>query len=268
MAGNIFISYRRADSAHAAGRLVDRLEQHFSPDRIFMDVDSIEPGLDFAEVIDARVACSDTMLVIIGPHWIDAAGPSGTRRLDDPADVVRMEIEAALARNIRVIPVLVDGAPPPATSALPESLRLLAKRQAIRIDHVSFNSDAQRLAASLARMSRPAPQTVVEAVPSLAPTARPPGRGGRDILGWFAALSPVLFSLGFFGLYVPFGFSASDFRWFEGISSSRTAAALPLLAASCVMAVRLIRPPPPSGKVLIVGAVTLTLTVFNLFSFP
>jgi TIR domain len=104
MAAGIFISYRREDSQHAAGRLVDWLTQSFGRDRIFMDVDTIEPGLDFLDVINAKVAESFVFLVVIGPGWANAAGPDGRRRLDNPDDLVRLEVEAGLKRDIRVMP--------------------------------------------------------------------------------------------------------------------------------------------------------------------
>lgn len=152
MAGGIFISYRREDSQHAAGRLVDRLTQSFGRDRIFMDVDAIEPGLDFLEVINAKVAESFVFLVVIGPGWANAAGPDGRRRLDNPDDLVRLEIEAGLKRDIRVIPVLVDGAPMPSSADLPPSLQSLARRQSVRLTHDAFGTDAERLIATLARL--------------------------------------------------------------------------------------------------------------------
>src|SRR5262245_1856610 len=100
MAGGIFISYRREDSQHAAGRLVDRLAQTFPRDQLCMDVDAIEPGLDFLDVINAKLADCEVMLVVIGPNWLDCRDESGARRLDDTGDFVRLEVEAALGRRI------------------------------------------------------------------------------------------------------------------------------------------------------------------------
>ena len=110
MGGGIFISYRRDDSRHAAGRLVDRLAQIFPRDQLFMDIDAIEPGLDFEEVINEKLEACDVMLAVIGPNWATSRDESGALRLEDPDDFVRLEIAAALKRDIRVIPVLVDGA--------------------------------------------------------------------------------------------------------------------------------------------------------------
>lgn len=157
MAGGIFISYRRDDSRHAAGRLVDRLAQTFRRDQLFMDVDTIEPGLDFLKVIDDRVAACDVMLAVMGPGWVDARDETGQRRLDNPDDFVRREIEAALARDVRVIPVLVDGASVPRASELPDSLQPLVRRNAVRLTHERFGADAGDLASSLAKVvSKPA----------------------------------------------------------------------------------------------------------------
>src|SRR5216684_684258 len=96
MAGKIFISYRRGDDPGFSGRVFDRLQEAFSPDQLFMDVDNIAPGLDFVRVLHEQVAKCDVLLAIIGRGWIDAADPTGARRLDNPEDFVRIEIESAL----------------------------------------------------------------------------------------------------------------------------------------------------------------------------
>src|SRR6478672_7835420 len=129
--GTIFISYRRVDTPHVAGRLFDRLKTHFGG--VFMDVDSIEPGLDFAETIENALANCDVVLALIGPHWVEAADQLGNRRLNNPDDFVALEIASALRRQIRVIPVLVDGALPLRRSDLPKELAPLASLQSIRL---------------------------------------------------------------------------------------------------------------------------------------
>ena len=111
MDGAIFINYRRSMTAAAAGRLHDRLEHHFSKNDLFMDVDAIEPGLDFVITLNEQVNRCRAFVAVIGPNWAGASDGAGQRRLDNPDDYVRIEIEAALQRNVRVIPVLVDGAP-------------------------------------------------------------------------------------------------------------------------------------------------------------
>ena len=156
MAGGIFISYRRDDAKHAAGRLVDRLGQTFSRDQLFLDIDNIEPGLDFVKVLSQQVQACDVLLAVIGPGWLDNRDKNGARRLDNPKDFVRIEIEAALARDIRVIPVLVDGAQMPGEGDLPASLHPLLVRNAVRLVHERFASDAEDLTRALAKVVLPA----------------------------------------------------------------------------------------------------------------
>lgn len=141
----MFISYRRQEASHLAGRLYDRLADRFGDDQVFMDVDSIEPGLDFTEVIAQAVDGCRVLLGLIGDRWSTAVDEAGHRRLDDPDDIVRLEIEAALERDIRVIPILVEGAMMPRRQELPESLARLVRRNALRISHESFRQDAARL---------------------------------------------------------------------------------------------------------------------------
>src|SRR5262245_20621962 len=145
MAGNIFINYRRDDSSGVAGRLHDSLAPKFGRDNLFMDVDNIPVGRDFEDYLNSQVAACDAMLAIIGPNWLTAKDEAGQRRLDSPNDFIVIEIGAALARNIPVVPVLVDGARMPKASELPDSLKPLARRQAIEIRHANFNSDAEGL---------------------------------------------------------------------------------------------------------------------------
>ena len=121
-AGRIFISYRRQDSAYPAGWLYDRLAERFGPDQIFKDVDSIELGDDFVETITNAVGSCDILLALIGQEWLDIASADGSRRLDDPDDFVRLEIEAALQRKVLLIPILVDGAIMPRGDQLPPSI--------------------------------------------------------------------------------------------------------------------------------------------------
>jgi hypothetical protein len=150
--GGIFVSYRRQDSQDFAGRLYDRLADRFGADQVFMDVDTIEAGADFAEAINRAVAACTVLVAVIGPKWLTATDKRGRRRLDDPDDFVRLEIEAALARDVRVIPVLAQGTIMPGREDLPESLVRLARRNALFIRHESFRSDAVRLLAAIEQM--------------------------------------------------------------------------------------------------------------------
>jgi hypothetical protein len=162
----IFISYRRQQSSHLAGRLYDRLTDRFGEGQVFIDVDTIEPGVDFAEEISRAVAACKVLVAVIGPDWLTAADARGRRRLDDSNDTVRLEIEAALARNVRVIPILVEGAVMPGRDDLPESLAGLARRNALLIQHESFRYDAGRLVKAIER---------VLSASGTAAVSRPPG---------------------------------------------------------------------------------------------
>ncbi len=146
---NIFISYRRHDTAGEAGRLVDSLKQHFREDEIFIDIDTIQPGLDFSEVIESSLNTCDVLLAVIGPEWLNSALPNGNRRLDNPDDFIRMEIAEALRRKIRVIPVLVDGASLPESTQLPDDLKGLVRRQAYEVSNKRWKFDVDELVKSL-----------------------------------------------------------------------------------------------------------------------
>jgi TIR domain len=141
----VFISYRRRETSGLAGRLYDRLAVRFGDDQVFMDVDAIALGVDFAEVITQAVSTCEVLLAVIGPGWLTATDEDGRRRLDDPDDLVRLEITAALDRNIRVIPILVEGAVMPRRHKLPDNLARLARRNALTLRHESFRADADRL---------------------------------------------------------------------------------------------------------------------------
>jgi hypothetical protein len=149
MLGGIFICYRREDSAAWAGRIYDRLISRLEPGRVFIDVDNIEPGLDFVKTLSARVGACDALVAVIGKSWLQISDGRNRRRLDDPNDFVRVEIRAALKRDIRVIPVLVDGAPMPDERDLPDGLKALARRHGIEISHTRFDYDAERLTKAL-----------------------------------------------------------------------------------------------------------------------
>ncbi len=149
MAGKIFINYRRGDDAGFTGRLFDFLERNFPSDQLFIDVDNIPAGADFVQVLEAQVDQCDVMLSVIGRGWIEARDEAGRRRLENPDDFVRIEIETALKLGKRVIPVLVNGADMPRTEVLPGALQSLARRNAVRLTHERFRMDAQGLVQSI-----------------------------------------------------------------------------------------------------------------------
>jgi hypothetical protein len=147
----IFVSYRREDSAGHAGRLYDHLCAYFGAERIFMDVETIDPGVDFAQMLEARVTNAEIVVVVIGRQWISVRGPGDQLRLDDLTDYVRQEVSAALERDIDVIPVLVGGAAMPRREQLPTELADLAGRQAYELRDGAFEAGMARLLSAVER---------------------------------------------------------------------------------------------------------------------
>ena len=150
--GGIFVSYRRSDSQGEAGRLFDDLVKNFGEDMVFMDVAAIEAGRDFRKAIEEGVTKCGVLLVVIGLEWVEAKDEHGARRLNDPADFVRIETASALKRDIPVIPVLVRGAKMPTAEQLPEELKELAFRNCIELTHARWKSDIQLLVEALHRL--------------------------------------------------------------------------------------------------------------------
>ncbi len=176
----VFINYRRSDTRHVAGRLRDLIVARFGEESVFVDVESILPGEDYVTAIDTAVSRCMVMCVLIGESWL-AVDTEGVRRVDDPADRLRLEVEAGLRHHTVVIPVLVDAATMPKTRDLPESLVPLSRHQAVRLRHDSFHSDCQRLLEVIDRiaaepMAAPGTgsATAASAVSSDARSATPP----------------------------------------------------------------------------------------------
>ena len=149
MTVRVFVSYRREDSKHAAGRLGERLDERFT---LFMDVDQIQGGAVFPAVVRKAVDEADVLLAVIGSQWLRLTAENGGRRIDQPGDWVAEEIGTALRRGTPVIPVLVDGAPMPSRGELPPALADLASRHAMRIAHESFPADSIRLIETIESM--------------------------------------------------------------------------------------------------------------------
>lgn len=188
---NVFINYRREDTAGHAGRLFDRLSSRL-PGRVFMDVDTIEPGVDFAEVIGQAVGKCEVLIVMIGREWLRVKDAAGSRRLTNPEDFVRLEVAAALQRNIRVIPVLVEGATMPRPDDLPPDLARLARRNAIELSDARWAFDVDRLIRTIEGVlqeTAPAPP-----VPHPPEPVQPPQTRGRKI-AWLAVPALVLLIL-------------------------------------------------------------------------
>lgn len=145
-AASIFLNYRRDQSQWVAGRLHDRLVAVFGQDRIFTDVDSIGPGQDFTKVLEDAVGSCRVLLAVIGRSWTDALDEAGRRRLENPHDWVRFELESALGRKgVLVIPILTDNAPMPRADELPGELAQLSMRQAVKISADRFTRDVEEL---------------------------------------------------------------------------------------------------------------------------
>jgi hypothetical protein len=141
----IFISYRRGESTIYAGRLYDGLSARVGEDDVFMDVDALEPGVDFVEHIEREVGSCQILIALIGRDWVDVTDAEGNRRLEDPQDFVRLELATGLGRDIRVIPVLVQGARMPRAEQLPDDLKPLARRNALEIADLRWRHDFARL---------------------------------------------------------------------------------------------------------------------------
>jgi TIR domain len=147
----VFISYRRDDSFGYAQTIYRELLKHYSKDRVFIDVDTVEPGVDFVYAIEKAVGECDVLLAFIGKRWANVS-KGAKSRLNDPNDFVRIEISTALARDIRVIPVLVDGMRVPSEKMLPTSLKALTRRNAMEISHTRFNYDVEQLITALRKI--------------------------------------------------------------------------------------------------------------------
>lgn len=145
----VFLSYRRSDAGGYAGRLTDVLLQRLGAKSVFHDVTAISPGEDYTLAIDHALADCDAALVVIGPGWLTATSPQGTRRLFQPDDYVRLELARILSRDIRAIPVLVGGARLPKAAELPDDLQGLAQRQALVLHDETWRDDVDGLIRSL-----------------------------------------------------------------------------------------------------------------------
>jgi hypothetical protein len=147
----VFISYRRDAGAGYAGRIADALVEHFGEDKVFRDIDSLEPGLDFVEAVERAIESSEVLIAVVGKNWLDVTDAAGQKRLENPDDYVRTEIATALKRNIRVIPLLIQEAAMPSARELPDDLAPLSRRNAFVIHDSSWRDDIQRLIAALDR---------------------------------------------------------------------------------------------------------------------
>lgn len=164
----IFISYRRADAEGDAGRLHAELAERIPGARLFMDVVSLAPGEVFVEVLKRTLLSADVVLVVVGRSWLQVTNQRGERRIDDPDDLVRLEVATALERGLHVIPVLVQATPMPREADLPEPLKALARRNAVELRHTRYEDDVASLVTQLGQ--------ILNVPTGVAMLRRPPGR--------------------------------------------------------------------------------------------
>jgi hypothetical protein len=183
----IAISYRRDDSQAVAGRLYDLLAARLGRTKVFMDFESIRPGLDFRRQIHETIDKAEIVVAIIGPNWMGGDG----RRIDDPNDFVRLEVAHALQRDIPLIPVLINNTKMPAAESLPEELRGLVYRHALPLDSgMDFHQHAERIVTAICEVLKP--QVAVAAQSRKAPAPQ------RRALWWAAGLAGAALLLLFF----------------------------------------------------------------------
>src|SRR5262249_2801481 len=154
---SIFISYRRTDAGGHAGRLCDRLTARFGGDRVFLDIQDIHPGQNYATSIEDTIATCDCVIAVIGPHWLETI----RTRAQSGGDFVRHEIALALKRQVARVPVLVGGAQMPAAGDLPTELAELSFLNAIEVRDEKFDQDVEELERFLATVVH-APDKKVE----------------------------------------------------------------------------------------------------------
>ena len=171
----IFVSYRRDDAGYVAGMLGERLRKAFGRDSVFIDLDTIPFGTDFRDHISTAVSECDVLLALIGDEWLTLCADDGRRRIDDPADFVSIEIEAAMNREIPVIPVLIHSAEMPRPEDLPDQLRSLAFRNGAELRAGrDLNHHVELLIRDLQKHLTPSlPQPAVGAAVAVVPTAAP-----------------------------------------------------------------------------------------------
>ncbi|MBN7812742.1 toll/interleukin-1 receptor domain-containing protein [Algoriphagus sp. H41] len=171
--GKIFISYRREDTSGESGRLKDKLEQVFGQENIFYDVETLEAGLNFDQSIAKALGESKVLLAMIGPHWLKVADSKGVLRLQKEDDWVRKEIAEALRRELRVIPILVNGAEMPGREDLPSDLKELSLKHAQELSSSRWNYDVGELTKVLEKIIAKKPEPKPQPKPNPAPFPTP-----------------------------------------------------------------------------------------------
>ncbi len=151
MSKSIFISYRVQDTSGETGRLVDTLKRYYKSDQLFIDIEKIEPGLDFTQVINKYLEKCEVVLMVIGPDWI-GKDKLGNPRIVKDDDWVRIEISTALKRNVRIIPILVDGANLPDITQLPEDIKYITRLQTHELSNKRWDYDTKKLVSHLSNI--------------------------------------------------------------------------------------------------------------------
>ncbi|MBN8656247.1 MAG: toll/interleukin-1 receptor domain-containing protein [Anaerolineae bacterium] len=141
----IFINYRRKDSPGYAIALQQKLGLIFGKENVFLDVETLVAGQEVDDKIEDFLLTCTVFICLIGEDWLNAKDPMGNRRLENPNDFVRREIEIALKNKIPFIPVLINTAQIPKEEWLPDSMKLLSGIQALEIGDRRFESDTNRL---------------------------------------------------------------------------------------------------------------------------
>src|SRR5262245_35296490 len=199
----IILSYRRSDSQAMAGRIHDCLVEHYGDDAVFMDIESIPPGADFRQRIYSAIGGADLFLAVVGPRWRGRGGA----RIKDEADFVRIEVEAAMARKIPVIPVLVDDALMPKPAELPDSIKDFAFHNALKVDAgEDFHLHMTRLISAMDKILGPSAPPATFAAPVMALTPPAPGSARQRVL---------LGSAGGLAAFVSVGAVATWWLWTE-----------------------------------------------------
>jgi hypothetical protein len=187
----VFISYRRSDTEMAAVRLREAIARRFGDQQTLRDKEDISAGLDWLNEIQRAIGSDAVVLALIGPAWLTASDSKGRRRIDNSEDANRVELEAAMSKGLRVVPVLVQGASMPDASELPDALRPLARRHALKLRDDDWNSDVQRLYSAL----EDAGLVAIGSTPSTDPVdpKGPPSRSWESVYHWTDRIVPPVF---------------------------------------------------------------------------
>ena len=151
----VFISYRRADSSGYTRSLYSDLIREFSAQQIFMDVDDIPAGADFVVEINNKLKGAHILIVMMGKKWLEITNSNGQRRLDNPNDFVRIEIEYAIKKGIKIFPILLENAVMPNEIDLPELLKPLARKQALFLSNKDYKYHVEKIIASVVSIISP-----------------------------------------------------------------------------------------------------------------